>query len=39
LDDTDNVEGYTMLHERLRAMALSPEESIARMIEASRNFR
>jgi len=39
LDDIDAVEGYTMLHEKLRTMALSPEESIARMTKASRNFR
>jgi transcriptional regulator with XRE-family HTH domain len=39
LDDSDYVEGYTMLHEKLRKMALTPEASIARMNEASRNLK
>jgi hypothetical protein len=39
LDDADYVDGYTMLHEKLRALALTPEESAMRMSEASRNLR
>ena len=39
LDDADYVEGYTMLHEKLRTLALTPEESVVRMTEASRNIK
>jgi transcriptional regulator with XRE-family HTH domain len=39
LEDPDDVAGYTMVHEKLRDLALPPEDSVARIIEASRNFR
>jgi hypothetical protein len=37
--DADNVGTYTMVHEKLRQLALSPEDSLTRICEARRNFR
>ncbi|MFG1951545.1 helix-turn-helix domain-containing protein [Micromonospora sp. NPDC048830] len=38
LEGADHVRGYSLLHEELCAMALSPADSLARLEEASRNF-
>lgn len=37
--DADHVATYTMVHEKLRELALAPEESVTRIRDASRNFR
>ncbi|GLI02078.1 transcriptional regulator [Phytohabitans aurantiacus] len=37
LEEQDHVRGYTLVHERLRKMALPPDESIAKIRDASRN--
>jgi transcriptional regulator with XRE-family HTH domain len=36
--DADNVGTYTMVHEKLRQLALTPEDSLTRICEARRNF-
>ncbi len=38
LEEPEHVNGYTMAHEKLCAMALDPQESIIRLREASRHF-
>ncbi|MFK3984087.1 helix-turn-helix domain-containing protein [Micromonospora sp. NPDC050397] len=38
LEEADHVLGYTLLHEKLCRMALTPEESRTRIREASRNY-
>ncbi|MEO3780022.1 helix-turn-helix transcriptional regulator [Micromonospora sp. B11E3] len=38
LEGADHVRGYSLLHEKLCAMALSPADSLARLEEASRHF-
>ena len=37
--DADSVGTYTMVHEKLRQLALTPEDSLTRICEARRNFR
>jgi hypothetical protein len=37
--DPDYVEGYTLVHQKLRNMALTPDESVVRMTSAARDFR
>lgn len=37
LEEQDHVRGYTLVHERLRKMALAPDESTAWIRKASRN--
>ena len=39
LEESEHVSGYTMVHEKLRGTALSPEDSIARIREASRDLQ
>jgi transcriptional regulator with XRE-family HTH domain len=38
LEEADHVCGYSLLHEKLCRMALSPADSLTRLEEASRNF-
>ncbi|TWH69352.1 hypothetical protein JD77_04361 [Micromonospora olivasterospora] len=38
LEEVDHVRGYSLLHEKLCAMALSPADSLARLEDASRHF-
>ncbi|RGC67361.1 hypothetical protein C5N14_18585 [Micromonospora sp. MW-13] len=38
LEDADHVLRYSLLHEELRRMALSPADSLTRLEDASRNF-
>jgi transcriptional regulator with XRE-family HTH domain len=37
LEEQDHVRGYTLVHERLRKMALAPDDSVAWLRNASRN--
>jgi hypothetical protein len=37
--DADNLGAYTMVHEKLRQLALTPEDSLTRICEARRNFK
>lgn len=39
LEEPEHVRGYTLVHEKLRGMALSPKESRARLRAASRNIQ
>jgi transcriptional regulator with XRE-family HTH domain len=38
LEEPEHVAGYTMVHQRLRSMALEPDETIDRLREASRHI-
>lgn len=38
LEEADQVLGYTLLHEKLCRMALTPAESMTRIREASLNY-
>ena len=38
LEEPEHVSGYTIVHEKLCNMALNPQDSIARLREASRHF-
>jgi transcriptional regulator with XRE-family HTH domain len=38
-EDPDYVEGYTLVHQKLRNMALTPDESVTRMTAAARDLR
>lgn len=38
LEEADHVRGYSLVHEELRRMALSPADSLTRLEDASRNF-
>src|SRR5258706_6120704 len=38
-EEPEYVEGYTLVHEKLRTMALAPDESVARMSKACRDFK
>lgn len=39
LEEPEHVSGYTIVHEKLCALALTPQESIVRLREASRHFQ